>query len=425
MKYDNNYGVYTQEELKRNSTPHKFSTSPSVNSDGDIKRTYTQSSSVSDTEFGHLSEYGYIGDNKVNTNQVEKKNNLFTSFDNMKDNDPIIRTLWSNGIYRKNDYDDFNEFYLFPRKDPYKMLGTTREYIFITKPDLHIFGSPNNSLQKSGLSFRSTTYENITKNKKNEDPSILNPELDGILFFSDLYKRGYKEVLASLCYSYDKFSPFVNILSNYKTSNIELTNISVGDEETASNIYNTRIFYRKPSDSADEDAEITIEFKDNKYLDCYLWFKAYDMYERLKYQGKVTPMDWNYVLYKVLSDQMTIFRFIVGDDGETIIHWSQMWGCYPKSVPRAVLSDMPDDGQLRFTTDWRVTFQSDMDPLTISHFKALCEMYMNKKKLRQIKLYDDISQRITGESASIPYIIRSTNTNPRQMYRLIWYKKIQ
>jgi len=422
MKYTNssntsNSTSQTNNTTTKTNTSYKLNSSPVIN-DNDSNKTTTSTNAnnnltgtnklSSSTE--SLKDIGYEGDNKVDSTFSSQKDKLFESLDTLKNDDELIRTLWSNGIYRKNDYNDFSEFYIFPRRDPYKMLGTTREYIFITRPDLHIFGSTENN--------------NYITNPVKEVKGELNPELKGSLFFTDLFARGYKEVLESLNYSYAKDCPFVNLLSNYKTSNIELTNLTVGDEETAANIFNTKIFYRKPSDSADEESEITIEFKDNKYLDCYIWFKAYDMYERLKYQGKVTPVNWDYTMYKVLSDQMTIFRFVVGEDGETIVHWAQMWGCYPKSVPRAVLSDMPEDGQLRFTVDWKVTFQSDMDPLTIAHFKALCRLYMNRKALQQIKLYDTKSQRITGESAGIPYIERSSNTNPRQMYKLIWYKKL-
>ena len=44
----------------------------------------------------------------------------------------LARFIRANGIYQRNDFDDFNTFYLFPRMDPYKMLGTTREYVFFT-----------------------------------------------------------------------------------------------------------------------------------------------------------------------------------------------------------------------------------------------------------------------------------------------------
>ena len=39
MKYENNYGVYTQEELNQNNSSYKINVSPSIQSDGSIKRT--------------------------------------------------------------------------------------------------------------------------------------------------------------------------------------------------------------------------------------------------------------------------------------------------------------------------------------------------------------------------------------------------
>lgn len=357
---------------------------------------------------------GYEGNNKINDADVTNKKQLFKTIQTLEDTDAddneLLHLLWANGVYRKYDFDDFNKFYIFPRRDPYKIIGSAREYVFITRPDLHIFGS---------------TAENPYNTKaKREDPSNLNPELQGVPFFKDLFDRGYQELLASLNFSHDPTAPFVNILSNYKTSNLELTNINVGDEETAANIYNTRIFYRKPSDSADEDADASIEFRDNKYLDCYLWFKAYDIYERLKYQGKVTPYNWNYTMYKSLSDQMTIFKFIVGEDGETIIHWAQLWGCYPKSVPRAIFSEMPEDGIYKFTVDWRVTFQDDLNPLTILHFNRLTDLYRRAHQgATTLPLDDAISGRVTGEAAGFPYIVKIANPMlPHKVYQLKWLK---
>lgn len=333
---------------------------------------------------------------------------------NDEDSKEFLRLLHSNGIYKREDFDDFNSFYIFPRNDPYRMLGSTREYVFITKPDLHIFGQRNNMSEV-------TCTVNTTE---------LNPELSGIVFFSDLIQRGYGEsVLASLQHSakitqgYN--SPFINLLSNYKLSNLDLSNVSVGEEETAANIYNTRIFYRKPSDSADEDNEFSLEFKDNRYLDCYLWFKAYDLYEQYKYHGLVTPTNLEYTWYKVLSDQMTVFKFIVGEDGETIIHWSCLWGCFPKSVPRSTFSDMPTDGQLRFTTDWKATFQQDMDPAILIHYNAIVSDSLkgvDKGYYPEIPLFDESIGRVTGEKALYAKVERDRDyISNHDVYRLKWY----
>ena len=342
------------------------------------------------------------------------------------DKDNLHNLLNANGIFYPEDYDDYNSFYIFPRNDPYKMFGTTREYLFITKPDLHIFGARNKS---NGV----PDYNNNSSLVNNYE---LNPELRSVPFFLDLYNRGYRSVLTSLQKSAylttgEVNSPFVNLLSNYKNSNVDLSDIIVGEEETASNIYATRLFYRKPSDSADEDNEFSIEFKDNKYLSCYLWFKAYDLYEQQKYHGMVTPTDINYIKYKILSDQMTVFKIVVGEDGETIVYWACLWGCYPKSVPRSSFSDLPTDGQLKFTVNWKATFQQDMDPMILTHFDTLCKEYKasNKGNFITMNLYDSDIGAMTGKKAVIPGIVKSSKRlikdgydfKPKYDYLLKWY----
>lgn len=344
---------------------------------------------------------------------TEKQANIINGGEQTSESQLLLRLLHSNGIYRREDFDDFNTFYIFPRNDPYRMMGTTREYVFITKPDLHIFGT------------RQNPNDPVINSNMNE----LNPELQSIVFFRDLVERNYGDtVLSSLQHGVGQngtkyISPFVNLLSNYKTSNLDLSNISVGDEESATNIYNTRMFYRKPSDSADEDNEFNIEFKDNRFLDCYLWFKAYDLYEQMKYHGQVTPTNVDYTWYKVLSDQMTVFKFIVGEDGESIVYWAQLWGCYPKSVPRSSFSDMPTDGQMKFTVDWKATFQQDMDPVSITHFNYIVDASMLPgKQYAEIPLFDYMNGRVTGESALFPRIIKTTGTTMTHTpYLLKWF----
>lgn len=310
----------------------------------------------------------------------------------------IYKTLRGNGIYQRSDLTDFDSFYIFPRMDPYKALGITKEYVFFTKPDLHIF--------------------------KGYDSGTLNTEIANMPFFRDLMARGYgKTVLRDLQYSIDKSSPFVKLLSNYKVSNLDLTSIGVDDVETGSNIYGTKTFYRKASDHSDEECDFSIEFKDNKYLDCYLWFKVFDMYEQKKYQGKISPPSDDYIRNKILHDQISIFKFIVGDDDQTIIHYSAIYGCYPKTTPRDSFSDMPSDGNLRFTVQWKGTFQQDMDPMIIKHFNNIAQTSSGySSSSTAMSLYDQDIGCVTGESAKIPQIaIESVSNSSYLAYKLHWY----
>ena len=323
-----------------------------------------------------------------------------SAYQSIIDDEPDVykKLLRANGIYSRKELNHFDTFYRFPRLDPYNYLGTTREYVFFTKPDLHIF---------SGM-----------------DKGRLNDEIANMPFFLDLMQRGYGGyVLRDLQYSIDPSTPFVRLLTNSKTSNLDLSAISVDDIESASNMYGTKVFYRKASDHSDEENDFSLEFEDSRWLETYLWFKAFDEYERKKYEGKVTPPNEFYTRKKVLHDQMTIFKFIVAEDGETIVHHSILKGCYPKSVPRESFSDLSGDGHLKFTTHWKCTFQKDCDPVTISHFNYLATLSQGWGTSQEALLWDPDIQAISGEDVMIPYVSleRVTNTKYSQ-YKLKWKK---
>ena len=145
----------------------------------------------------------------------------------------------------------------------------------------------------------------------------------------------------------------------------------------------------------------------------------------------VTPTDINYIVYKILSDQMTVFKFIVGEDGETLIYWACLWGCYPKSVPRSTFSDLPTDGNLKFTVNWKATFQQDMDPMILTHFDNLCKeaIAANQGQFVAMNLYDSNIGAVTGRKATIPGILKTESRissdgydfKPKYDYLLKWY----
>lgn len=320
----------------------------------------------------------------------------------------VRRTMMSNGFFNPEDFQDYDRFYIFPRNDPYRALNTTREYIFVTKPDLNIFAN--------------TT-----------DPATLNPEIANDPFFSNLLDRGYGKILQSLQNSFtggDNITPFVNLLSNYKISSLELSPISAGDIETGANMFGTRMYYRRPTDTSDEECDFSIEFKDTKFLDCYLWFKAYDQYEQRKYQGKISLRNPEYARCKILSDQMTIFKFIVGEDGESLVYWACIWGCYPKSVPRDTFSELNANGGLSFSINWHGSFQSDMDPLILQHFNKLVKESGMYSASADLPLYDEEIGSIRQDAAYCPYIVGLSDTDTKintydgkKVYKLRWRVK--
>lgn len=310
----------------------------------------------------------------------------------------------ANGIYDRYEMNWHKKFSRYGIIDPYNTLTKTKEYLFITKPDLCILNSSGN-------------ISNV---------------LSSNAFFVDAVKR-YKQVAAQLQSSYSTGDgPFMTILSNSVTSHLDLPGISSEMIETAGNVIGTKISYRGTSIKSDENHDFSLEFEDTKYLDIYMLFKMYDEYEKLKWRGaidytKAESDRWkNYILNKVLHDQVTIYKFVVADDGYRIVYWARVTGCVPTSIPREAFSDMDDSVQQKITVGWKGHFVRDMDPIIISQFNKLVEPYISGKD--DLPLFNMNTHTINGDWASMPYIhIRtvddqSRGENGRREYFLRWAK---
>lgn len=325
------------------------------------------------------------------------KNNSSIAFN--ESSDDVRSLIMANGIYDRFDMDWYSKFSRFGVIDPYNALTTTREYIFITKPDLCILNS-------------SGTVSNVLANQA---------------FFVDAVNR-YKPIARQLQSSVSaNDGPFMTVLSNSITSSLDLPGISVDSVESAGNIMGTRINYRGMS-RGNIDFDFNLEFEDTKYLDVYMLFKMYDEYEYLKWQGyldftKAESDRWiNYIINKVLHDQVTMYKFVVGEDGYRIVYWARITGCYPTSIPRDAFSDMNNSEPQKITVGWKGHFVRDMDPIIITHFNQLVSKKVDGKA--ELPLFNQNSHAMDGRWASTPYIdiknVTDAKRGTRREYFLRW-----
>ena len=310
----------------------------------------------------------------------------------------FIDLLNSAGIYTRDQIEWYTKFNRFGCLDPYNNVTTTREYIFITKPDLHIFDGTSQS--------------------------NLNPELEGIPIWRDAFTR-YKDVLGQLQYSAN--SPrdvFVNLFSNCIKSTLDLPGVSSNEIDTNENIYGTHMTYRRSSLTSDEHHDFSLEFEDTKYLEIYAWFKLYDLYSQLKDLGMVTPVYDSYIEDKILYDQMAAYKFIVGEDGETLLYWAKLWGLYPKSVPREAFSDLSNlSNGLRFSVNFHSIFVDDLDPTILGEFNELTlPSGTLPSKSEILPIYNFDIGAVDGRWASYPFIVKIRNkvANNSAIYKLKW-----
>lgn len=288
---------------------------------------------------------------KKNTGKisVEEEQELEQIKTDLNSDNLIKKTMRAHGIFEASDMRYNTEFYPIQRNDPFNRVDGTREIVFFTKPSLPFL-----------------------KNNTGE----LKDEFAGTSYFNNLYSRGYTRTLVDLSYpnggvGTDPACPFIHILTNRITAPIDIPDIAVDELETAQNMWGTRLLYPKSSISSDEGLDFTCEFEDTKYLEIYHLFKAWDLYRQGKWWGIFSP-DKSYITNKILYDQISVYKFTVANDGETLLHWCKWIGVYPKNISRSSFSEIPREGPLKITVSFKLSgWFEDMEPNIISDFNQL------------------------------------------------------
>lgn len=328
------------------------------------------------------------------------------------DIDLLTKVLNSNGIFSKQDIDN-NQFDMYSRfgySDPYNSITANREVLFITKPDLNIFGEDDN-ISPSNTSINLAGMNSTLK---------ANSEL------FEFAGSNYLPVLKQLQYHSDNI-PFMYLLSNKVTSSLELPGISAETVDTASNMYSTKITYRSHSITSDQGHDFTLSFEDTSHLDIYMLAKLYDEYHRLIRLGRIAPKK-TYIKNRVLDDMFSMYKFIIGEDGEEIKYWAKVTGIFLKDAPRSDLSEFPQDG-IKFSLSFYGHFVDDMKISILSEFNTICKMFQGDSisgignSTYVIPTYDIKIQGIDNRWVRYPIIEKGTRKDGTEKYLLTWRTK--
>lgn len=343
----------------------------------------------------------------------------------------LRRLMRSYGVFDRVNMEYNTKCYRYPRADPYNFVDGAKEYVFITKVDLPILDSSGSNLA-SEVSF----YP----------------------YINDLWRSGYiMPVFANLCMSIEPSVlspateanyPFMRILSNRKTSNLDLGDINVEELESPTNLFGSKVVYAKSSALSDENPEFSLEFEDTKYLEIYNLFKTYDLYRQGKWLGifgpglhaaaaagsKVYSTYVSYIPNKILYDHMSVYKFLVASDGTTILHAAKFTGCFPKSISRSSLSELDEKGGLKITVNFKVSGWLTEDIVEIARdFNCIIYNYTNFNFMGDNRyaepIYDTTIDRVSQEAADFPFIRKYPNEDmrfvPRDVgqfshYYLLW-----
>lgn len=308
----------------------------------------------------------------------------------------LTGALNNSGLFEKRDQKIFEKFNMFGFLDVHGRLGKTFEYVFFTKPDLFIF--TDNNMSVSSLSPGCRTGE----------------------FMSAVYTN--PGVLRELCLFLDKNKALSPLLYNYRKSNLELPDLEAAEMESGVNMWGQKIFYRRSSTQSNTDYNFSMQFTDNKYLDIYTYFRLYDLYEELKAYGSIDLSTHDkyreYILNRVQHDQMSVYKFIVGEDGREILYYAKLYGVYPKNVPRSALGDIAEDGNLQITINFKANFVEDMNPMILQDFNILSAKYSSNSEFKALYNQDGY---VDNKFADPPFIVpRTVNGRTRYFFNWRW-----
>ena len=301
----------------------------------------------------------------------------------------------------------FNRFKRVPILDPYNIYDGAAEYVFFSKPDFPIFLDSGSSLSESLRDNPIFTYASHS--------------------YMDVLLELQSSASSMTHGSRGKLIPF---LSNSLSSTLDLPDIDSDDVEGPQNVYGTKIYYRGNSAKSDEDFTFNLEFEDTKNSEVYMFFKLWDEFKRLDWEGAIDiPADskWaDYIVNKVLFDQITLFKIIVGSDGNTILFWGEVVGCYPKGVPRGAWGNPSSlNNYMKLTSSWRGHFVKDNNIISLIHLNKLTtgSPTIFKGPLVDIDLpmYNSYYQGTDRRWAGVPYICEAVNSNGlAHPYQLRW-----
>ena len=316
------------------------------------------------------------------------------------DSDAYTSILHSHNQFRRNEIDLYNKTYRFGLFNPYGALTNTREFLFFTKPDLHIMERDDSSGVITGDLVEGIRYS---------------------AYWVDLYQNRSKIIsLLQSSYGQNTNDPFNHLLQNQVISNLEIPSLESTTIETAVNMHGVGFSYHGSSEASDDNRDFSLEFKDTKWLDVYYYFKTFEEYETLKHHGTIRP--WKkYIENKVIHDQFAIYKFLVDEDMETIIYYCKYYGVMPTSLPRDVFSNSVFDNGISYTINFKAAFFEDMRPDIIADFNNLTKDYFRSQKY-DIDIYNSVLGRVDNRPTTAAYVekVESKISPTGFVYKLKW-----
>jgi len=293
---------------------------------------------------------GYLWPETINgePNYFMDYSNIISNINIIEKNLNIDINPETSSIIRNDMLNKFNRFKIaFPTLE----LTKTFSYVFFTRPDLNIYNGNGSTLV----------------DKVENDP-----------YFYYLNKNS-PQLLRSLTKFFSIRHDFNPYLSN-RAESFELKDEMIKTGEYGETFTGWKIKYGKHNVESKTADSFSISYTDDNNYNVYKIHKAWTDYISKVYRGEFSP-NRDSITERVIDYACSVYYFICGPDGETILFWTKYTGVFPTSTPSAA-SSWQKGNQVKFpnfSIPYEFSWKEDMNPASLAEFNIHSEKYGNAR----------------------------------------------
>lgn len=265
----------------------------------------------------------------------------------------------------------YNHFNRFKIEYPGHILAKTFHYVFFTRPELYIY-------TKDGKKLRTRA------------------EYDPFLY---QMSKTHPRALKSLTKHFSKKHKFHPFLSNAAKS-FEIPDETLKNLEHGETLVGNKINYGKSNIEAHVAGTFSVQYEEDVEYNIYMIHKIWVEYISKVYRGDL-DVDSNLLFQKILDYAASVYYFVCGPDGETILFWSKYYGVFPLSVPTSASSWTKGSTPrpLDLSINYGYSMKEDVMPATLFEFND-----MSNEDFKYYPMYNEKEYRMNRSISGSPYI---------------------
>lgn len=289
----------------------------------------------------------------------ERRETIDKNNANKQENGDFFKSRFSMNI--NTSYGSFRKYKQTTNED---VSGTSTTWFFLTRPEMCLYQNSNGVEKDSSENWHFPSYQCMDVDLK-----------DHLILDRDLYI--YLDCNIKPYYTDTNTAFIPSFTNNFKSTNLPEARFEM--LKSSSNILGVSLGIPVYNSNDTADTEITVQFNADMRKSIMSYIDVIFKYSKSKKEGLTLP--WAAIAkHNVIDISMTMFVFVVGQDGMTLESWFRSVGVVPSTNPITQIP-LTSAGERMDTINVTFKCNTNLDSRklsTIEHFNALNRMGCSK-----------------------------------------------